>query len=116
MLSISEIDISTIFIQILILFVLAFIGFGAAKSNYLPKSSAEVLSKFVVRVSMPMTILSKMLTADFTKEDYQNGIKLYVLAIVFLTLAFLLACLVSKGLRISETAKNVYKCRPCLVT
>lgn len=109
MLSISEIDVSTIFVQILILFALAFIGFGAAKSNYLPQNSAEVLSKFVVRVSMPMTILSKMLTADFSKEDYQNGIKLYLLAITFLAMTFFLACLVTKGLRISETAKNVYK-------
>ncbi len=109
MISFSGIDISTIFVQILILYILAFIGFGSAKSGILPENSSMVLSKFVMKISMPCTILSKMISSDFSKEDYFNGIKLYFIAIIFLTLTYLISCLVTKTLKVDDTTSNVYK-------
>lgn len=109
MIFLSEIDISTIFIQILILYILALIGFGSAKSGLLPENSSVVLSKFVMKISMPCTILSKMISSDFTKEDYFNGVKLYFIAIIFLSFTLIVSCVVSKIGKMDDMTANVYK-------
>lgn len=107
--SLSEINISTIFIQILILYILALIGFGSARSGLLPENSSVVLSKFVMKISMPCTILHKMISADFTGEDYLNGIKLYFIAIIFLSLTLVFSCIVTKAGKLEDMTANVYK-------
>ncbi|MBE7056524.1 MAG: AEC family transporter [Ruminococcaceae bacterium] len=109
MISFSGIDISTIFVQIVILYILALIGFGSTKSGLLPENASVVLSKFVMRISMPCTILSKMISSDFTKEDYLNGIKLYFIAIVFLTITFFISCGATKAIKPGDAVSNVYK-------
>lgn len=109
MVLLSEIDISTIFIQILILYILALIGFGSAKSGLLPETSSVVLSKFIMKISMPCTILSKMISSDFTAEDYMNGIKLYFIAIIFLFFTLIISCIITRACKIDDTTANVYK-------
>ena len=82
--TIASISISDIITQTLILFLLIGLGYLFAKTKYLPESSGVVLSKLVIKAAMPATILVKMLGADFTREDYINGIYIYVFAIIFL--------------------------------
>lgn len=109
MLSISNIEISTIFTQILILYIFALIGFCAAKSGLFPSNASQVLSKFVMKISMPATILSKMIVSDFTWDDYKNGMKLYVIALIFLSISFFIACLFTKKANLMPATANVYK-------
>ena len=109
MMSISHIEIPTVFTHILVLYIFVGIGFGSAKSGLFPENASQVLSRFVIRISMPATILSKMISADFTGEDYRNGGKLFVIALAFLGLTLLLACLVTRLLGLSEITANVYK-------
>ena len=87
---IEDLNTGTILSQILILYVLIAIGFIAGKTGYLPKTSGQVISKLVMRVTMPALILSKMLSADFSADNYFDGIKLIAIAVIFLLIVFVI--------------------------
>lgn len=48
--------------QLVILFVIAFLGYGAVKIGLLPKNTNKVLSDLVINVSNPCTVLCSVLT------------------------------------------------------
>ena len=73
---IENLDTGTIFTQILILFILAAIGFVSGKTGYLPEKSGHFVSKLVMRITMPALIFSKMVSADFSADTYFDGFKL----------------------------------------
>ncbi len=106
--TIESISVSNIVAQILILFLLILLGYVTAKTKYMPETTGRILSKFVIKVSMPATILIKMLGADFTADDYINGIVLYFSAVIFLLFALLLSVLLTKRMNMADTARNMY--------
>ena len=83
------------------------------KQNTCRESSGVVLSKLVIKVAMPATILVKMLGADFTREDYINGIYIYVFAIIFLLLTLGISLFASRVMKLSDKTEGVYAIRPC---
>lgn len=105
---IEDLNTGTILSQILILYVLIAIGFIAGKTGYLPKTSGQVVSKLVMRVTMPALILSKMLSADFSADNYFDGIKLIAIAIIFLLIVFFVTRPFTKLMKIPEKSRNVY--------
>lgn len=80
---IENLDTGTILTQILILFLLAAIGYVSGKTGYLPEKTGLVTSKLVIRITMPALILSKMLSADFSADNYFDGLKLMGIAFGF---------------------------------
>ena len=60
------------------------------------------------KVAMPATILVKMLGADFTREDYINGIYIYVFAIIFLLLTLGISLFASRVMKLSDKTEGVY--------
>lgn len=106
--TIESIRITDIISQTLILFLLIALGYIFAKSKYLPDSTGVVLSKMVIKVSMPATILVKMVGANFTREDYINGVVLYFGAIIFLLATLGISFLLTRKLPIGKKTQNVY--------
>lgn len=106
--TIESISINDIITQTLILFLLIGLGYLFAKTKYLPESTGVVLSKMVIKVAMPATILVKMLGSTFTKEDYINGIYLYFSAIIFLLMTLGISSLVTRVMKLPDKTSNVY--------
>ncbi len=106
--NIESLNTSTILSQIIILYVLIAIGFIAGKTGYLPNTSGTVISKLVMRVTMPALILSKMLSADFSADNYFDGIKLIIIAVVFFLLVFSLTRPFTHIMKIPDKSRNVY--------
>ncbi|NLN05846.1 MAG: AEC family transporter [Clostridiaceae bacterium] len=106
--TIASISISDIITQTLILFFLIGLGYLFAKTKYLPEFSGVVLSKLVIKVAMPATILVKILGADFTREDYINGIYIYVFAILFLLLTLAISLFASRVMKLPDKTEGVY--------
>jgi predicted permease len=105
---IENLDTGTILTQILVLFILAGIGFVSGKTGYLPDKAGSVVSKLVMRVTMPALILSKMMSAEFSADNYFDGLKLVVVALVSLLLIFAVTRPFTKLMKIPEKSKNVY--------
>mgnify|MGYP006326842231 FL=1 len=105
---IENLDTGTILSQILILFVLAAIGFVSGKTGYLPDKAGNVVSKLVMRITMPALILSKMLSADFSADNYFDGLRLVIIAMITLLLVFAITRPFTKLMKIPEKSRNVY--------
>lgn len=105
---IENLDTGTIFTQILILFILAAIGFVSGKTGYLPEKSGNIVSKLVMRITMPALIFSKMVSADFSADTYFDGFKLAAIAAVSLLLVFAITKPFTKLMKIQDKSKNVY--------
>lgn len=105
---IENLDTGTILSQILVLFILAAIGFVSGKTGYLPENAGTVVSKLVMRVTMPALILSKMLSADFSADNYFDGLKLVAVALVTLLLIFAITRPFTRLMKIPDKSRNVY--------
>lgn len=105
---IENLDTGTILSQILVLFILAAIGFVSGKTGYLPEKAGTVVSKLVMRVTMPALILSKMLSADFSADNYFDGLKLVTVALVTLLLIFAVTRPFTRLMKIPDKSRNVY--------
>lgn len=105
---IENLDTGTILSQILVLFILAAIGFVSGKTGYLPEKAGTVVSKLVMRVTMPALILSKMLSADFSADNYFDGLKLVAVALVTLLLIFAVTRPFTRLMKIPDKSRNVY--------
>ena len=110
--SVDTLEIGTILSQIFVLFLLAGIGFLSGRTGYLPASAGAVLSKIVIRISMPALILSKMLTADLGADGFADGFVLTAVAVVCLLLTLLLSrgvcAVIGKFTAFPEASRNVY--------
>ena len=105
---VENLETSTILTQILILFLLAAVGFVSGKTKYLPEKAGAVLSKVVIRVTMPALIFSKMLSADFSADNYFDGLKLTGIAFGFLLLIYICTLPFTKVLKLPDKSRNVY--------
>lgn len=105
---IENLDTGTILSQILVLFILAAIGFVSGKTGYLPEKAGTVVSKLVMRVTMPALILSKMLSADFSADNYFDGLKLVAVALITLLLIFAITRPFTRLMKIPDKSRNVY--------
>ena len=94
--------------QLVILFFIAFMGFGAVKTGLLPKHTNKVLSDLVINVSNPCTVLCSVLTGT---RILTHG-EVWVLVAVALCLhlfLILLAKVLVPLLGVPKQERNTYR-------
>ncbi|HHV99448.1 MAG TPA: AEC family transporter [Clostridiaceae bacterium] len=99
----------TIIRQIVILVILALVGFISGKKKHLPENSGVVLSKFVVKVTLPSLIFTTLTGYDFSKQEIIDGCIVYICGLVFILFSFVIAKLISDRLKIDDAQKSIYK-------
>ncbi len=95
-------------VQIVMLGLLALVGYFAGKTGYLPANSGITLSKIVVKLTAPLLILVTMVSKSFTRQEVENGLWIYFWGLAFLAVSFAISLFVTKRLKISRSAKNIY--------
>ena len=99
----------TIIRQIGILIILALIGFISGKKKYLPDNSGIILSKLVVKVTLPALIFTTLTGYDFSRQEIIDGLLVYIFGFIFIIISYFVAKLVSDRLKIDGVKKNIYK-------
>lgn len=95
--------------QIVILGMLVLIGFFSGRTRYLPENSGIILSRIVIKITMPALIITTLTGYDFTKQEIKDGFIVYFCGIIFLVFSFFISKLISDRLDIDEDKKNIYK-------
>ncbi|NJD03891.1 MAG: AEC family transporter [Ruminiclostridium sp.] len=95
--------------QIAVMTILAFIGWLAGKTGYLPEKSGMYVSSVVIRITAPALIVSTMASYDFTPRTITDGIWIGVCAFVFILLSFAAGSMTSSLLKLKDAAANIYK-------
>ncbi len=94
--------------QIIILTLLGLTGFAAGKTGFLPENSHKYISALILKITMPFLIFTTMGNYTFTHETLTNGLYIFILGVIFILIAGLIALGQCKILRIKEKTKNIY--------
>ncbi|HEY5584254.1 MAG TPA: AEC family transporter [Ruminiclostridium sp.] len=101
-------EIQIIINQIIILTLLGITGYVAGKKKYLPEDSHKYISALILKITMPFLLFTTMGNYSFTSETLTNGLYIFVLGVVFMLLAGLIALGPCKAMGIKEKTKNIY--------
>lgn len=77
-------DISSLLSQMAILFLVLVIGYAAGKSKLLPEDAGKILSKLVIHVAMPCTVLSSVLAVELTMSRRDAAVFFALTSLSFL--------------------------------
>lgn len=95
--------------QIAVMTIIAFIGWLAGRTGYLPEKSGMYVSRIVIRITAPALIVSTMASYDFTPRTITDGIWIGVCAFAFIVFSYAVGSLISSMLRLKDTASNIYR-------
>lgn len=95
-------------VRIIMLGLLALVGYIAGRSGYLPEGTGISLSKVVVKLTAPILILCTMASRSFTGDEIQDGIKIFLLALTFMLLSVAIGKLITRKLSLGDSTKNIY--------
>ncbi|MDP4181950.1 MAG: AEC family transporter [Bacillota bacterium] len=96
-------------VKIIMLGILALIGFLAGKTGYLPEIAGVMLSRVVIKITAPILIWITLAGNKFTSEEIRNGIWVYVFGFVFIMISYLIGTGVCSRLNLEKSTKSVYK-------
>lgn len=101
-------NISVIVEAIVKLSIAIFIGYIAAKTKYVPSNSKEVISKVVLKITLPFLILTSLLSKEFSPETAKNCLVVVAAGVVVMTVLFLVGWLTAKIFRLPKATQAVH--------
>lgn len=85
-------NLSNIFIQVLVLFLLILVGYIARKRDLLDEHCTSKLSSLVMKIFLPCTIISSM-QIDYSSDMISKIINLLIISVIMYSVSFLISYL-----------------------
>jgi len=95
--------------QVAVILILTVIGYVAGKTRYLPENTGTYISRLIIRLTAPSLILSTMISYDFDKKTILDGLRVSLLAIVFMLTGLLIGTIVSRLLKLDQRTAIVFR-------
>ena len=89
----------TVFLKVLIVFLMIGTGFLANKKGVLPSQSSPYLVNLLLIITSPCLIISSMVSSELTPDLFQQTIEVIIGSLVFFILSMLLSLLIVKLLK-----------------
>ncbi len=99
-------ELTNVYIQLGILFVLMLTGYLLGKLKFFSAESNATFSKFIVNVALPAVIISSM-NMPLTKENMNRALSIFGLSLIVYTVTFVIAWFASKWFSKDEKQKGV---------
>lgn len=106
-------EFGTIVNRIITLGLAMLVGFVCVKSKYISKEHNDGMSKIIVRITLPILVVTSLTSLDLDREKLINSI--HVLLISLVTVAFLYAAgtLMSKIGKMQKARSVMHRCMTC---
>ena len=101
-------DINVILNPIIKLFIAIAIGFLAGKTGYLGENVRQSISKIIVNITLPLLILTSLLSRELSADLAIGALISAVSCIVIVTVLYFLGLLTAKMFRLSEPTKTLH--------
>ena len=101
-------DISVIIEQIIKLFIVIAIGYGAAKTGYLPVKFKDVVSNVIKKITLPLLIITSMMSKELSEEVLVNTGISALSALIVIAVLYGVGLLSAKMFRLKEPTKTVH--------
>lgn len=95
--------------QITVLSILGLIGFISGRKKYLPDNSGVIISRVVIKLTLPALIITTLANYSFDSKTLIDGAWVYIFGLVFLIIAYIISIPVSRSFRLDSAAKNIYR-------
>ena len=89
----------TIFLKILVIFIMVAVGFIANKVGVLPDSANKPLVDLLMDITMPCLLISSMATIELTRDGYVHTAQVMIGSAVYFIVIILFSYLVVKAMR-----------------
>ncbi len=101
-------DLSVIIEPIIKLFVVIAIGFLAAKSGYLPKETKDFISKVIVKITLPLLIVTSMMSKELSADTLVNTGVAALSAVVVIAVLYGVGLATSRLFRLQEPTRSIH--------
>jgi len=102
-------NIASVFSQMAVLFLALVVGYVTGRLKVLPDGADKTLSKLVIHVTMPCTILNSVLAADLTMSRADAAV-FFALVLLSFLIFFLIGLPLARLLRAPENERGLYAC------
>ncbi len=104
----------TIINSIITLGLAMLVGFVCIKTKYITKEQNDGMSKIVVRVTLPMLVITSLTGLDLDREKLINSLHVLIISIVVIVFLYLLGTLMTKLGRMERPKAVMHRCMTCL--
>lgn len=104
----------TIINSIITLGLAILVGFICVKTKYISKEQNNGMSKIVVRVTLPLLIVTSLTSLEFDREKLINSIHVLLISIVVIALLYCAGVIMSKAARMEKSRAAMHRCMICL--
>lgn len=101
-------DLTVIIEQIIKLFIVIAIGFAAAKSGYLPVQYKDIISKVIKQITLPLLIITSMMSKELTQDALVNTGIAAASAMVVIVVLYGAGLVTAKIFKLEEPTKTVH--------
>lgn len=98
-----------IFVKILSVFGITFIGYGANKIKWLPIESTKYLSLILVNIASPCLVVYSMSRQVLTKDTFASVTQSAGLMLLAMTVTALISIAVVKWMKVPQSDRGVYR-------
>lgn len=95
--------------QIIVILLLALLGYLAGRFKYLPENAGLYVSKLVIKVTAPSLIIATMSAYDFTEKTLRDGISISLATLCFLGVSFLVGLAAGRLMKLEGAKENVFR-------
>ena len=103
----------TIINSIIKLGIAMLVGFLCIKTGYITKEQNNGLSKVIVRVTLPILIITSLTSLEFYTQKLKNSIYVLLVAIVAVAFLFAVGTVTSKISKMDKSRAIMHRCMTC---
>ena len=103
----------TIINSIITLGLAMLVGFICVKTKYISEEQNNGMSKIVVRVTLPILVITSLTSLDFDREKLINSIHVLLVSIVVVAFLYAVGMLMAKMGRMERSKAVMHRCMTC---
>lgn len=103
----------TIINSIIKLGIAMLVGFVCIKTGYITKEQNNGLSKVIVRVTLPILIITSLTSLEFDTQKLKNSIYVLIVSIVVVAFLFAVGTVTSKISKMDKSRAIMHRCMTC---
>ena len=103
----------TIINSIIKLGIAMLVGFLCIKTGYITKEQNNGLSKVIVRVTLPILIITSLTSLEFDTQKLKNSIYVLLVSIVVVAFLFAVGTVTSKISKMDKSRAIMHRCMTC---
>lgn len=103
----------TIITRMMTLGLAMLIGFVCVKTKYITEEQKNSLSRVIVRITLPILVMTSLTSMDFDRQTLINSIHVLLISILVVVMLFCIGILTTKAARMGGKEAAMHRCMTC---